>query len=105
MGVFEPPVISSEEALRLRRQAELAIGEYVARGRKVYREMPLARLLGALGRFGIAAEEAPHALRLLGAQVIEIPSFVAKYNYRVTFSEDVLARCRRAYEEYRRLMS
>ncbi|MCS6816078.1 MAG: hypothetical protein N0A16_07265 [Blastocatellia bacterium] len=102
MGAFEPLLLSSEEALRLQRQAELAIGEYLARGRKVFREMPLARLLKALNRFGIVAEEAPQALRLVGARVTEVPSFVAKYNYRVTFPEDVLARCRRAYEEYRR---
>ncbi len=100
MDAFEPLLLSSEEALRLRRQAELAIGEYVARGRKVYREMPLARLLKALHRFGIAAEEAPRALHLVGARVTEVPSFVAKYHYRVTFPDEVLARCRRAYEEY-----
>jgi hypothetical protein len=102
MSMFEPLILSPEEALRLRQQAELAIGEYVARGRKVYPGMPLARLLGALGRFGITVEEAPHALRVLGARVVEVPSFVAKYNYRVTFSDELLARCRRAYEEYRR---
>jgi len=100
MNAFEPLIFSSEEVHRLRRQAELAIGEYVTRGRKVYREMPLARLLKALNRFGITAEEAPHALHLVGARVTEVPSFVAKYNYRVTLPDDVLARCRRAYEEY-----
>jgi transcriptional regulator of nitric oxide reductase len=101
MATFESLILSPEEALRLRQQAELAIGEYVARGRKVYREMPLARVLKALHRFGIAAEDAPRALQLVGARVIEVPSFVAKYNYRVTFPDDVLARCRRAYEQYR----
>lgn len=105
MDLFADPAAWAQDAPRLRQQAALAIGEYVARGRKIYREMPLARLLGALQRYGIAAHEAPWALRLLGAQVTPVPDFVAKYPYRVTFSEDLLEQCRRAYEEYRRAMS
>ncbi|HXF06914.1 MAG TPA: hypothetical protein VNM72_16090 [Blastocatellia bacterium] len=79
-------------------KAEVAIGEYLARGKKIYPNMPIARLLGALGRQGIAPEHAARALELIGAQVTEVPTFVAKFNYRVTFPPDVLDRCRRAYQ-------
>lgn len=86
----------------LERRAELAIGEYLARKKKIYPDMPIARLLGALGRQGVTADEAARALELIGARVSEVPTFVAKFNYRVTFTEDVLNRCRRAYGDYQR---
>jgi hypothetical protein len=86
----------------LKERAELAIGEYVARKKKIYPDMPIARLLGALGRQGIAADEAARALQLIGARVSEVPTFVAKFNYRVTFSQEVLDRCRQAYETHHR---
>jgi hypothetical protein len=81
----------------LERRAELAIGEYLARKKKIYADMPIARLLGALGRQGIASDEAARALQLIGARVSEVPTFVAKFNHRVTFTEDILNRCRQAY--------
>ena len=86
----------------LERRAELAIGEYLARKKKIYPDMPIARLLGALGRQGIASDEAARALQLIGARVSEVPTFVAKFNYRVTFSQELLDRCRQAYEDYQR---
>jgi len=91
---------SDDRALKLR--AELAIGEYLTRRKKVYPEMPIARLLGALGRYGISAGEAPRALQLIGARVTEVPTFVAKYHYRVTLAADLLERCRKTYENYER---
>lgn len=87
----------SEAELRYR--AELAMGEYLARGRLVWPEMPIARILRALERQGIAQELAPYALELMGASVTRIPEYVAKYNYRVTFPQPVLDRCRQVYQE------
>lgn len=91
-----PESAGAEEAT-LAAKAEVAIGEYLARGKKIYPNMPIARLLGALGRQGIAPEHAARALEQIGARVTEVPTFVAKFNYRVTFPPDVLDRCRRAY--------
>lgn len=91
-----PESVGFDEAT-LAVKAEVAIGEYLARGKKIYPNMPIARLLGALGRQGISPEQAARALEQIGARVTEVPTFVAKFNYRVTFSPDVLDRCRRAY--------
>ncbi|GEM_PF-6886688 len=81
----------------LRRRTELAIGEYLARKRRIWSEMPIARLMRALERQGIPSDLAPRALELIGATVVRVPEYVAKYNYRVTFSPAVLDRCRQAY--------
>jgi hypothetical protein len=97
---FEPGTDSSTVAEdELKHQAELAIGEYLARGRKVWPEMPMARVLKALERQGIAPELAPRALALIGATVTRIPEYVAKYNYRVTFTQSILDRCQQIYRE------
>jgi hypothetical protein len=86
-----------ESQLKLR--AERAIGEYLSRRRRIWPEMPMARILKALERQGISAELAPRALELIGAVVTRVPEYVAKYNYRVTFGRDVLERCQQAYEK------
>jgi len=83
----------------LRNRAELAIGEYLARGRRVWPQMPIARVLKALERQGIPADVAPRALELIGASVFRVPEYVAKYNHRVTFNQEVLDRCQRTYRE------
>lgn len=87
------------EEADLKSRAELAVGEYLARGRQVWPQMPIARLLKALARQRIPADVAPRALELIGAHVFRIPEYVAKYNYRVTFTQEVLDRCRQAYQE------
>jgi len=83
----------------LKHRAEQAIGEYLARRRRIWPEMPLARILKAMERQGIPAELAPRALQLIGATVTRIPEYVAKYNYRVTFTQPVLDHCQQAYKE------
>jgi hypothetical protein len=75
------------------------MGEYLARGRRVWPQMPIARVLKALERQGIPAGVAPRALELIGASVSRIPEYVAKYNHRVTFNQEVLDRCQQAYRE------
>ncbi len=99
LALTSAPRLPEAEESTLGARAEVAIGEYLARGKKIYPDMPMARLLGALGRQGITPEHAARALERIGARVTEVPTFVAKFNYRVTFSPDVLDRCRRAYRQ------
>ncbi len=91
--------LSSLSEEEIRHRTELAMGEYLARGRKIWPEMPIARILKALERQGISTEEAPGALTLIGASVTQIPDYVAKFNFRVTFPQAVLDRCRQVYEK------
>ncbi|MCS6804510.1 MAG: hypothetical protein RMM98_07905 [Acidobacteriota bacterium] len=83
----------------LRRRTELGIGEYLHRGRRTWPDMPIARILRALQRQGIPAELAPKGLELIGAHVYRIPEYVAKFNYKVTFPQAVLERCRQVYQQ------
>lgn len=83
----------------LERRAERAIGEYLDRGRRVWSQMPIARLLKALERQRIPSQLAPRALELIGALVRPIPDYMAKYNFRVTIPQEVLDRCRRVFQQ------
>ncbi|MBI3951670.1 MAG: hypothetical protein HY314_14565 [Acidobacteria bacterium] len=93
------PHPSGVDEVELRQRAERGIGEYLARRRRVWPEMPIARIMKALERQGISAELAPRALELIGASVTRIPEYVAKFNFRVTFPQAVLDRCRQVYQE------
>lgn len=92
----DSPVMDEAE---LRRKTELGIGEYLHRGRRTWPDMPMARILRALQRQGIPTELAPKGLELIGAHVYRIPEYVAKFNYRVTFPQAVLERCRQVYQQ------
>jgi len=86
-----------------------ALGEFQSRGKVLAgRELPLERLLGAFRRaaehFEIAEtsdEEVADALRKLGANVVEVPDFVAKHPYRITVSGEIATKALGYYNRKR----
>jgi hypothetical protein len=84
-----------------------ALGDFQARGKVLAeRDLPLDRLRGALKRaadaFGVEElpdERAVAALRALGADVRQVPSFVAKHPFRVIVHTQLAARAESAYRE------
>lgn len=82
-----------------------ALGDFQSRGKVLAnRELALDRLHGAFHRafvkFGIAEstdERIVEILKSLGARVVTVPNFVAKYPYRVTVSQTVAANALEAY--------
>jgi hypothetical protein len=84
-----------------------ALGDFQARGKVLaQRDLPLDRLRGALKRsteaHGIeelSDEAAVAAFRALGAEVRQVPSFVAKHPFRVIVPVELAERSRHAYGE------
>ncbi|HKR02801.1 MAG TPA: hypothetical protein VJT09_19135 [Pyrinomonadaceae bacterium] len=84
-----------------------ALGDFQARGKVLAeRDLPLDRLRGALRRSTdahdreeLSDQEAVAAFRALGAEVRQVPPFVAKHPFRVTVSSELAERSRRAYNE------
>jgi hypothetical protein len=84
-----------------------ALGDFQARGKVLAeRELPLDRLRGALKRAAdalgveeLSDERAVAALGELGADVRQVPSFVAKHPFRVTVHKALAARAVTAYRE------
>jgi hypothetical protein len=84
-----------------------ALGDFQARGKVLAeRDLPLDRLRGALKRAADALgvdelpdERAVAALRTLGADVRQVPSFVAKHPFRVVVHTELAARAESAYRE------
>jgi hypothetical protein len=84
-----------------------ALGEFQSRGLVLAeRDLPLDRLRGALKRAAEAFdvdelpdERAVDALRALGADIRQVPSFVAKHPFRVTVQKELAARALEAYRE------
>jgi hypothetical protein len=84
-----------------------ALGDFQSRGKVLAeRPLPLDRLRGALRRaaetFGIAELEdarAVAALNALGADVRQVPSFVAKHPFHIIVGSGLAERARRVYDE------
>ena len=84
-----------------------ALGDFQARGKALAgRDLPLDRLRGALKRAaeaqGVAElsdEDAVAAFRVLGAEVREVPPFVAKHPFRVIVPTLLAERAQRDYQE------
>ena len=84
-----------------------ALGEFQARGKALAeRELPLDRLRGAVRRacevFGSDMLEdgsVVTTLNRLGAQVKQVPSFIAKHPFRITVPTSLAERARLYYEE------
>lgn len=84
-----------------------ALGDFQARGKVLaQRELPLDRLRGALrraceahGMEELSDDEAAAAFRSLGAEVRQVPPFVAKHPFRVIVSEELAERARHEYQE------
>ncbi len=84
-----------------------ALGDFQARGKVlIERPLPLDRLRGALRRaaeaFNVTELEdnrAVAALNALGADVRQVPAFVAKHPFRVIISAALAERARRVYTE------
>lgn len=82
-----------------------ALGDFQARGKVLARrELPLDRLRGALRRASeafdveeLSDEDAVAVLRGLGAEVRQVPSFVAKHPFRVIVSGELADRAERTY--------
>lgn len=84
-----------------------ALGNFQARGKVlVQRDLPLDRLRGALRRASeayeieeLSDEDAVAVLRALGAEVRQVPSFVAKHPFRVIVPTALADRAVSAYQE------
>jgi hypothetical protein len=84
-----------------------ALGDFQARGLALAgRDLPLDRLRGALRRSTdahgveeLSDEEAVAAFRALGAEVRQVPPFVAKHPFRVIVPDELAQRSREAYQE------
>ena len=84
-----------------------ALGNFQARGKVLaQRDLPLDRLRGALRRASdaydieeLSDEDAVAILRALGAEVRQVPSFVAKHPFRVIVPTALADRAGRTYQE------
>jgi hypothetical protein len=84
-----------------------ALGDFQARGKVLaQRDLPLDRLRGALRRASeafdveeLSDEDAVAVFRTLGADVRQVPSFVAKHPFRVIVPRELADRAERAYTE------
>ncbi len=79
-----------------------ALGDFQTRGKVLAeRELAFDRLRGAFlrafAKFGIIEVtdlRIIEGLRSLGAEIVELPSFVAKHPYRITCSQKIANKCR-----------
>lgn len=84
-----------------------ALGDFQSRGKVLAeRDLPLDRLRGALKRAAeafdveeLSDERAVAALRTLGANVRQVPSFVAKHPFRVVVPAEMAERASHAYQQ------
>lgn len=84
-----------------------ALGDFQTRGKVLARrDLPLDRLRGALRRATeahsieeLSDETAVSALRALGAEVRQVPSFVAKHPFRVVVPVELAERSKISYQE------
>ena len=84
-----------------------ALGDFQARGKILAeRDLPLDRLRGALKRaceaYGVeelSDERAVAAFRALGANVRQVPSFVAKHPFRVIVPTELAQHAASVYQE------
>jgi hypothetical protein len=84
-----------------------ALGNFQARGKALaQRDLPLDRLRGALRRASeaydideLSDEDAVAVLKSLGAEVRQVPSFVAKHPFRIIVPVELAERAQRAYPE------
>jgi hypothetical protein len=98
---------NKQAAVETERIVLYALGDFQARGKVLAgRDLPLDRLRGALKRAADAhgIEElsdaaAVAAFRALGAEVREVPPFVAKHPYRVIVPALLAERAERDYQE------
>jgi hypothetical protein len=96
------------EEVEIEKIVLIALGDFQSRGKVlVGRQLAFDRLRGAFlrafERFGL--EELPddmvaNSLRRLGADVSEIPNFVAKHPYRVVVPEEVAQIARTYYSSF-----
>lgn len=102
---FEKP--DGQDAVDNERVVLYALGDFQMRGKVLaQRDLPLDRLRGAFRRateaHGIeelSDEEVVSTLRALGAEVRQVPSFVAKHPFRVIVPEELAERSRVSYQE------
>ena len=84
-----------------------ALGDFQERGKVLAeRELPLDRLRGALRRASeahgieeLSDEEAVNAFLSLGAEVRQVPPFVAKHPFRIIVPARLAERAKSAYQE------
>ena len=103
-GLFDPKTsINAEDVLMY------ALGDFQERGFELAgREIALDRLLGALKRAFLAFDILPlsdqaiaDTLRTMGADVIELPQFVAKHPFRVKVPEELGKQCREYFISFK----
>lgn len=98
---------SGQRAIDAERIVLYALGDFQARGLVLaQRDLPLDRLRGALRRATeahsieeLSDEAAVAALRSLGAEVRQVPSFVAKHPFRVIVPIELAERSKASYQE------
>lgn len=84
-----------------------ALGDFLARGHQLSgRWLPFDRLRGAFNRASdklgydqVRVEEILTQLKQLGAEVIEMPDFMAKWPYRIRVSDQIADRAAKVFTE------
>jgi hypothetical protein len=98
---------SGEGTIAAEQVVLFALGDFQARGKVLAaRDLPLDRLRGALKRaseaFGVeelSDERAVAAFHALGANVRQVPTFVAKHPFRIVVPVDLAERAASVYQE------
>jgi hypothetical protein len=98
---------SGQGAIDTEQVVLFALGEFQARGKVlVQRDLPLDRLRGAFRRASeahdieeLSDEDVVATLRALGAEVRQVPSFVAKHPFRVIVPVELAERSKVSYQE------
>ena len=99
--LFEKPV----ETVDIEKVLLYALGDFQSRGKVlVNRELAFDRLRGAFMRafakFGIAElpeEQIVAALRRMGTNVTEVPTFIAKHPFRLTISRSLADEAKKSF--------
>jgi hypothetical protein len=102
---FEKP--GGQDAIDTEQVVLYALGDFQMRGKVLaQRDLPLDRLRGALRRATeahgleeLSDEKAVATLRALGAEVRQVPSFVAKHPFRIIVPVELAERSRLSYQE------
>jgi hypothetical protein len=102
---FEKP--DGERAIDAEQLVLYALGDFQARGKVLaQRDLPLDRLRGALRRASdahgveeLSDADAVAAFKALGAEVRQVPSFVAKHPFRIIVPTELAERSKLAYRE------
>ena len=107
MKYDQQPNLFDDKTIEVEKILLYALGEFQSRGKVLAdRELALDRLRGAFKRaaekFGadeLPDEQIAEGLKKLGANIKQVPTFVAKHPFRVTVQDDLAEKAKQSYQE------